>query len=333
MTTQEKSLRMRLKKSILVATTSLLAISLISAPTAQAETFAFSSGPLTNLNPANATINGGFTKFPAGKGLYIQQCIEPVAGARPTICSDTVQVWVSDSGAPGTVKSTSGIAIKPTPTITGRAGSADCTKVKCGLFFRVDHLAPQDFSEDKFLAISFAAGTAAPTLAADVVTVIADGKALTKNVPSNIYYRTPVKITATAQSGLIPVITSSTPDCTFNNGVLTALKGSGICAIDVKTAGNATVAATSSNYPFFVGLGEQAITIPALTVKVGKFIAIPTTTAFGEKVIYKNATRNCVAVNGKLLGLRKGSCSITAEAAGVANLWKPMKQTFAVTVN
>jgi hypothetical protein len=96
---------MKIRKSSIVISIAGLSMAIFSAPVARAETFVFSSSSLTNLNPASATINGGFTKFPAGKGLYIQQCNEPVGAARPTICSDTVQVWVSDT-AMGATKST-----------------------------------------------------------------------------------------------------------------------------------------------------------------------------------------------------------------------------------
>lgn len=317
--------------AVMITITALL-LGLASAPSAQAETFAFASAPLTNLNPAGATINGGFSKFPVGKGLYIQQCNEPVAGARPTICSDTVQVWVSDSGSPGTVKSTSGIVIKPTVTITGRSGSADCSKVTCGLFFRVDHLAPTDFSEDKFLPMTFAAGAAAPALASDVFSVTADGLPLTKNVPTNISYRKSVQIAVTTQSGLPAEVTSSTADCTYSAGVLTALKGSGICAIDIKTSGNASFAPTPANYPFYVGLGEQSIAAFATSVKAGKKVTLPTETTFGEKINYRTSSKNCQVSLGTLKGIKKGSCVVTATAAGKVNMWKPLVRNISIPV-
>ena len=328
----KRAMKMNIRRSAITITISALLVGFMNTPSAQAETFAFASAPLTNLNPAGATINGGFSKFPTGKGLYIQQCNEPVAGARPTICSDTVQVWVSDSGAPGTVKSTSGITIKPAVTITGRAGSADCSKVTCGLFFRVDHLAPTDFSEDKFLPMTFAAGAATPTLAADVFSVPADGLALTKNVPSNISYRKSVQIVVTTQSGLTPEVTSSTADCTYSAGVLTALKGSGICAIDIKTSGNASFAATPANYPFYVGLGEQSIATIATSVKVGKRLTLPAESSFGEKIAYKTSSKNCQVSKGVLKGIKKGSCVVTATAAGKLDMWKPLVRNISIPV-
>jgi len=329
----KREISMRKVKVRTAIVAAAIVLSGLSAPQAFAETFKFSSSPLTNLNPAGATINGGFTAFPAGKGLYIQQCIEPVAGARPIICSDTVQVWVSDSGTPGTVKSTSGIAIKPTTTIAGRAGSADCTKVTCGLFFRVDHLAPTDFSEDTFFPITFAAGVAAPVLPADIFTVTADGAALTKNVPSSLVYRKPVAIAVTTQSGLAAEITSSTADCSYANGVITALKGSGVCAIDIKTAGNASYVATSSNYPFLVGFGEQSIPQFAAKVKVGKSIALPTETSFGEKITFTTKSKNCSVKSGTVKALKKGNCIVVARAAGKSDYWKPLVRNFTISIN
>jgi hypothetical protein len=84
---------------------------------AQAETFVFASGPLTNLDPAGATINGGFTKFPTKAGMYIQQCIEPVGTARPATCDDANQLWVSTTGEQGSISSTGPIAMKVSGSI------------------------------------------------------------------------------------------------------------------------------------------------------------------------------------------------------------------------
>jgi len=328
----KREMKKNIRPSLLSITVAALLFGFMTAPAAQAETFVFTSSPLTNLNPAGATINGGFSKFPAGKGMYISQCIEPAAGARPTICSDTVQVWVSDSGAIGTVKSTSGITIKPTATITGRSGSADCTKVSCGLFFQVDHLGRNDFSEDKFLPITFAAGAAAPALASDSFIVTADGQTLTKNVGSNISYRKPVAIVVTTQSGLTPEIISATPDCTYAAGVFTALKGNGVCAMSITTAGNASFAPTAANYPFFVGLGEQSIATIAASVKAGKRLTLPTETTFGERIDYKTSSKNCQVSKGVLKGIKKGSCVVTATAAGKVDMWKPLVRNISIPV-
>ena len=322
--------RVRVRTVIVAAA---VVLSGLSAPQAFAETFKFTSSPLTNLNPAGATINGGFTAFPAGKGLYIQQCVEPVDGARPTICSDSVEVWVSNSGGQGAIPSTGPIAIKPLTQISGRGGSADCTKVTCGLFFRVDRFGPNDLSEDKFLPISFAPGVAGPVLPSDVLTVTADGAPLTKNVPSNLVYRKGVAITVSAQSGLIPEVSSATPDCSYANGVITALKGSGLCALSVKTAGNASFAATSANYPFYVGLGEQSLPQFAAKVKKGKTLTLPTESSFGEKITFTTASKNCSIKSNKVKALKKGNCVVVARAAGKVDFWKPLVRNFTIKIS
>jgi len=323
---------MRIRKSTIVIAIVAISSAIFSAPAARAETFVFSSSPLTNLSLVNATVNGGFTKFPTGKGLYITQCNQPVGTARPTICSDSVQVWVSDSGLPTATKSTGAIVIKPTPTISGRTGTADCTKISCGLFFRVDHLGSNDFSEDKFLPITFAAGTAGPALPADVFAVTADGAPLVRNVPSQLSYRTEVKIVATSRSGLTPVITSSTPDCVFRNGAIMALKGTGICALDVRTPGNATIAPTSANYPFNVGLGIQTISSFALTLKPGAKLTLPSQTSFGQPVTYRAAGKNCRVVKTTLEGIKGGSCRIVATASAKSGLWKAFTDNYAIKI-
>ena len=217
-------------RSIMTAIVIAVASLGLTAP-AQAETFAFASGPLTNLDPAGATINGGFTKFPTKAGMYIQQCVAPVGTARPATCSDTIQLWVTAAGGPGTTSPTGPIALKVAGSITGKGVTVDCTQVQCGLFFRFDHTAPTDTSEDKFMPISFKAGSTSPVLAADEITVTLNGTPLVRNVPSNLAYRADAKIVATAKSGAAVTLTSLTPDCTYVNGVFTALKGSGQCAL------------------------------------------------------------------------------------------------------
>ena len=119
-----------MKTRSVIAALAIAISSLAFTPQANAETFAWSSAPLTNLDPAGATINGGFTKFPTKAGMYIQQCIAPVGAARPATCSDTIQLWVTPAGGQGTTSPTGGIAIKVAGSITGLGVTVDCTKVQ-----------------------------------------------------------------------------------------------------------------------------------------------------------------------------------------------------------
>lgn len=299
-------------------------------PQAQAETFGWSSAPLTNLDPAGAKINGGFTKFPTGKGMYIQQCVEPVGTSRPAICSETVQLWVTAAGGPGTTSPTGGIAITVFGSISGKGQSVDCTTVQCGLFFRLDHTAPADFSEDKFFPITFKAGEAAPVLAPDEVTVTLNGKALVRNVPRNLAYRAEAKIVATAKSGAAVTLKSLNENCSYSNGIFTALKGSEQCALGYTTTATATTAAASGNFPFILTPGVQKISLKKLSIAKGKSKALPVESNFGEEIKYKSNSKNC-RVELTLVEIN-GPCTLTASAPAKAGMWSALKQRIPVTI-
>lgn len=329
-TTQPIQKRKLMKTRSLIAAFAVALSSFAVAPQARAETFGWASAPLTNLDPAGAKINGGFTKFPAGKGMYIQQCIAPVGNARPATCSDTIQVWVSASGAQGTVSPTGGISITVAGSITGKGVTVDCTKVQCGLFFRLDHLSTGDTSEDKFYPITFKEGSTAPALAADEITVTLNGKPLVRNVPSNLAYRADATIVATSKSGAVVTLTSLTPDCTYVNGVFTALKGSGQCALAYSTVATATTAAASGNFPFILTPGTQKVAIKSLAIAKGKNKALPAESNFGETISYKSNSKNC-RVELNLVEV-KGRCTLTASAPAKAGMWGALKQSIPVSI-
>lgn len=322
-----------MKKVITLISVLALAIPVLSAPSASAETFVFQSGSLTNLDPAGATINGGFTKFTDKGGMYMQQCIAPVAGARPATCSDELQLWISTKGEVGSVSATGPIAFKVASTITGRGVSVDCTKTSCGLFFRLDRSATADTSEDLFLPITFRAGAAAPVLPADVVTVTLNGKQLTRNVPMNLAYRQKAKIVATSQSGLPVTLTSLTPECSYADGVLTALKGAGQCALAHRTAGNDKVAASSANYPFILEPGTQKVERATKELKKGKPKAMPAETNFGEVITYKSLSKNCRVELNLIEAQKRGICTIVATAPAKEGMWLALKQELRIRVS
>lgn len=310
------------KKALIALTVIALVTPIGIATPAQAETFAFASAPLTNLNPAGDTINGGFTKFPTKAGMYIQQCIAPVGAARPVTCSDTLQLWVTAAGGPGTTSPTGAIAMKVTGSITGKGVAVDCTTTQCGLFFRLDHTAPTDTSEDKFLPITFRAGAAAPVLTADEITVTLNGTALVRNVPSNLAYRAAANIVATAKSGLPITFTSLTPECSYADGTLTALKGAGQCALGYSTAGNATTAAATGNFPFILTPGEQKIGVLPKSLKVGVSKSLPKSSNFGEVIMYKTSSKSCSIKGNVLKASKPGTCTLDFHAAEKAGMWQ-----------
>lgn len=313
------------KVTALLATITLSLTGFALAPQAHAApTFGWASSPLTNLDPAGATINGGFTAFPTKAGLYIQQCIAPVGTARPATCSDALQVWVTDKGVAPSVAATGGIAVKVAGSITGKGVTVDCTTTQCGLFFRYDHDAPADFSEDKFYPITFKAGSTAPALPADEVIVTLNGTPLVRNVPSTLAYRADAKIVATSKSGMPVTLTSLTPDCSYSKGAFIALKGAGQCALGYSTSGNATTAPASGNFPFILALGTQSIEIKNLAVKAGESKALPLATNFGSDIRYSTTFKNCRVSQNIVTAISGKSCLIRAAAPASPGKWKAL---------
>lgn len=321
-----------MKKLIKVALVATLGFAALATP-AQAATFTFSSQPLTNLSSTGATIHGGFTNFPTKSGLYAQECEAPAtAGTRPTNCVDLA--WYSTTGGQGSVLPTGDISFKLLPAFTGKQSVVDCYKSSCGLFFRLDHLAATgDTSEDTFLPITFAPATAPVTaLAADEITVTLNGTPLTKNVPVNLGYRANAKIVATAKSGLPVLLTSLTTDCTYANGVFTALKGAGQCALMASTEGNATYAAAHPNFPFILVAGDQKVLGVPTTLKRGAPKALPLETNFGTEITYKSATKSCVVEKNLIQAKNSGQCQVLATAPAKADMWKALSVKLVIKV-
>ena len=322
---------MKKRSSILAIASIAVGLILGSAP-AQAATFSWSSQPLTNLNPDGAVIHGGFASFPSKSGLYISECAAPaVTGERPANCIDLA--WVTATGAQGSISSKGDISFTLKAKFNGKVGAVDCAATECGLFFRLDHLAPTDTSEDTFLPISFKASTTNATLLlVDAITLTLNGTTLTKNVPVNLGYRAAAEIKATSASGLPVTLTSATPDCTLVNGALTALKGSGVCAINAATAGNAQYEVARANYPMMLVPGTQSIAIKTFTIKRGATKALPAVTNFGSDVIYKSNTKGCRVEMNIINAVSGKSCVLKAIAPGKAGMWEALTQTIKVTI-
>jgi hypothetical protein len=212
--------------------------------------------------------------------------------------------------------------MKVAGSITGKGVTVDCTTTQCGLFFRFDHTAPTDTSEDKFLPIAFKAGATAAALAADEITVTLNGTPLVRNVPSNLAYRADAMIMATAKSGLAITLTSLTPDCTYADGSLTALKGAGQCALAYATAGNTTTAAASGNFPFILTPGAQKIGALPKSLKVGVSRSLPKSSNFGEVIMYKSASKSCSIKANVLKASKPGTCVLDFHAAEKAGMWQ-----------
>ena len=289
-----------------------LALIAIGAPASQAAT-TIQGGPLTNLNPAGDTVHFGFATFPTGKGFYFYEAVKPPAGARPTVYNPA-QVWVSESQ--GATSPKGDIAV----SVSGTFGTADCTKDICGIFVRLDHTAPTDTSEDQFFPITFKAGSSTPALAPDTISATIDGKAVSGQAPGTLNYRTPKTLIVATGSGVAATIVSSTPDCSVTGNVIEALKSTGVCDFAVTSAGNAMAAAKTSHFPFMLAAGTQVAHISVTILKVGKSVALPATTSFGESLTYSvSGSKNCSLKGAKLSAVKNGACLVKYSAPAAAN--------------
>ena len=271
--------------------------------------------PVTNLDPAGDYVHVGFAAFPTGKDFYLYEAVKPAAGARPTV-SSADQTWVSTSQ--GATSPSGDIKVK----VSGAFATADCSKDICGIFVRYGHESggATNTSEDQFFPITFKAGSAAPALPSDVITVTIDGVAISGQTPGTLTYRTPKTIVVTTTSGAAFTVTSSTPDCSATGNLIEALKGAGICDFAVKSEGNAMYAAKTSHFPFNLALGVQKVDNKVSTLKVGKSASLAAITNFGEKVTYTSSTaKNCSVKSGKVTTLKIGACVIKASAPATAN--------------
>jgi hypothetical protein len=312
-------------KKVIVAI-AMVTASMTALPSAHAVS-QISGGPFTNLNPAGDTVHFGFASYPTGKGFYFFEAVQPATGQRPSIMVGTADTtWVSAS--PGATSPTGDIAVK----VVGAFPGADCSKVQCGVFVRLDHTAPMDTSEDQFFPISFRAGTAAPVLPSDVITATINGKPLSGMKPGTLVYRTPVTVNVTTKSGVTATIVSSTPDCSVAGNVIQALKGSGACDFAISSAGNSSYAAVTSHFPFMLAQAKQKVAIKVKKVKVKGTLALPAQTNMGENITYVSTTNRCTVAGTTLTGVKTGACTLIASAPASAN-YTALKEKLVLNVN
>ena len=303
-------------KKIIVAL-ALIGALLVPASANAAET-KFTGAPLTNLDSQGATINIMLLGVPAKGGLYIQECVEAPAGTRSALCNTAVQLWISTARGASFLP-TDVIKFKPTGSFVSGTTTVDCTVSKCGIFMRFDHTVPGDLTEDQFIPLTFKAATAENVaLPVDEITATLNGVAVSTKAPITLGYRQLSTVSAVSKAGATLTFASLDPNCALNGKEITPLKGSGECAISVTSAGNTTAAGITAILPIRLALGVQ--TIPAIAAK--KSDSLVTTTNFGQKVTYK-ATGNC-SIMKNTLNAKKGSCTVTATAAGQAGLFAPL---------
>ena len=112
-----------------------------------------------------ATVTG--KGFDETIGIYLAYCVLPKKGAAPTPCGGGADIqggkeasfWISSNppayGAGLAIAFQPGGRFKEQVAVTKKIGKFDCTKVRCAITVRSDHLHEGDRTHDLFIPISF----------------------------------------------------------------------------------------------------------------------------------------------------------------------------------
>lgn len=199
-----------MKKRFLAAAVLLLAAGTVPA---SAATMTVSLAKTTGVTD-NEKVAVTITNFPTKAGIYLQQCLEPAAGARPTVCNRANQLWITTAMG-GSFKPTDAITMNLVASFDGN----DCTKVKCGVFTRLDHTAPGDTSEDMFIPVTFAAAGPATTVPAPLA------KQTLKKLPVKVKVGAKLALPLQTSAGAtVSYRTASPKTCTVAKNVVSAVK-------------------------------------------------------------------------------------------------------------
>jgi hypothetical protein len=149
-----------------------LAITFATAPVAQAkvtergdfgQTISIKSSTITKKS--NVTVTG--KNFDETVGIYLAYCVVPKSGSAPTPCGGGINkegignssLWISSNAPPYA----DGLAEPFLPggrfskqvLVSKKIGAFDCTKVKCAITVRADHLREGDRTHDLYIPITF----------------------------------------------------------------------------------------------------------------------------------------------------------------------------------
>lgn len=144
-------------------------ITLLGVPAAQGLTVKGKAGQLLTVSSTSAK-DGAFllvkgNRFDESIGIYLAFCVLPKSGQLPTPCGGGVNkaglgeasFWISSNPPPYadglTDQFLPGGRFTQKVQITKRIGKFDCTKVKCAITVRADHLRGSDRSSDIFIPI------------------------------------------------------------------------------------------------------------------------------------------------------------------------------------
>jgi len=149
--------------------TALVALTMASMPSAQAASVKGSQGQVLTASATTAksgsmiTVTGN--RFDETVGIYLAFCVVPKKGQPPTPCGGGVNkpglgdssFWISSNPPPYAVGLTEeylpGGRFTHKVQISKKIGKFDCTKVKCAITVRADHLRSNDRSSDLFIPV------------------------------------------------------------------------------------------------------------------------------------------------------------------------------------
>ena len=147
----------------------VVAIALLAMPTAHAVSVKGSQGQQLTVSPTTAkngsmiTVSGN--RFDETVGIYLAFCVVPKKGELPTPCGGGVNkagmgeasFWISSNPPPYAIGLTDefspGGRFTHKVKISKKIGKFDCTKVKCAITVRADHLRGNDRSYDMFVPV------------------------------------------------------------------------------------------------------------------------------------------------------------------------------------
>ena len=146
------------------------AITIASMPTSSAASIKGSQGQVLSVskttvkNGSMVTVKGNY--FDETVGIYLAFCVIPPKGKAPTPCGGGINkagtgeasFWISSNPPPYAVGLTEeflpGGRFTQKVKISKKIGKFDCTKVKCAITVRADHLRSNDRSSDLFIPIT-----------------------------------------------------------------------------------------------------------------------------------------------------------------------------------
>jgi hypothetical protein len=148
----------------------VIALAISSMPFASAASIKGSQGQVLSVSKTSVksgtvvTVKGNY--FDETVGIYLAFCVVPAKGKAPTPCGGGVNkaglgeasFWISSNPPPYAVGLTEeflpGGRFTQKVKISKRIGKFDCTKVKCAITVRADHLRSNDRTSDLFIPIT-----------------------------------------------------------------------------------------------------------------------------------------------------------------------------------